>query len=119
MQISPFRACTLLLAAVLLAGCATGNTSIANESADTVQQKIIKGKTTKADLRAAFGEPSDTGISDGQEFWGYQMATSSAKTFIPFASLATGSSGIVGKYLMIKFDKKGVVESYDLRETKS
>lgn len=106
------------LIATALIGCATGNTSIANESADTVQQKIIKGKTTKSDLRAAYGEPSETGINSGKEYWAYQMAQTSAKGYLPFASLVTGSNGITGKYLRITFDKKGVVESFDLTETK-
>jgi len=110
--------CALMMAVAMLTGCATGNTSISNESAASIQQKIVKGKTTKADLRAAFGEPSETGVNEGKEFWAYQMAQSSGKSYIPFASLVTGSSGISGKYLRISFNKKGVVESYDLTETK-
>jgi len=118
MKIFSIVVTTLLMSAALLSGCATGNTSIANESAASIQQKIVKGKTTKADLRAAFGEPSETGINEGKEFWAYQMAQSSGKSYIPFASLVTGSSGISGKYLRISFNKKGVVESYDMTETK-
>jgi outer membrane protein assembly factor BamE (lipoprotein component of BamABCDE complex) len=108
----------LSITVAILAGCATGNTSIATESTATIQQKLINGKTTKTEVRAAFGEPSDAGINDGKEYWGYQMAQASAKTFIPFAALVTGSSGISGKYLRITFDKKGVVTSYDISETR-
>jgi outer membrane protein assembly factor BamE (lipoprotein component of BamABCDE complex) len=112
---------TLVLAAMvittILAGCATGNTSIANESAATIQQKIVKGKTTKADLRITFGEPSETGINEGKEYWAYQMARSNGISMIPFASLVTGSLGTSGKYLRITFDKKGIVESYTMSET--
>jgi outer membrane protein assembly factor BamE (lipoprotein component of BamABCDE complex) len=113
---------TLLAAAALtlsvLAGCATGNTSLTDETPTTLQQKLVKGKTTKADVIAQFGEPSERGADSGKEYWAYQMAASSAKTFIPFASAVTGSSGIAGKYLRIYFNKKGVVDSYDLNETK-
>jgi len=104
--------------AVLLTGCATGNTSIANESTSTLSQKLVKGKTTKADVSKNFGEPSERGMNESKEYWAYQMAQSSAKTFIPFASLVTDSSGINGKYLRIFFDKKGVVDSYELSDTK-
>jgi outer membrane protein assembly factor BamE (lipoprotein component of BamABCDE complex) len=103
---------------VMLGGCATGNTSIANESTLTLSQKLVKGKTTKADVSKNFGEPSERGMNDGKEYWAYQMAQSSAKTFIPFASLVSGSSGINGKYLRIFFDKKGMVDSYELSDTK-
>lgn len=101
-----------------LSGCATGNTSISNESNTTIQQKIVKGKTTKADLQAAYGEPSETGVSEGKEYWAYQMARTSGIGMIPFASFVTGSNGISGKYLRINFDKKGIVDSYALSETK-
>lgn len=113
--------CQIAAAAIfiaLLGGCATGNTSIANESTATLPQKLVKGKTTKADVTRNFGEPSERGMNEGKEYWAYQMAQSSAKTFIPFASLVTGSSGINGKYLRIFFDKKGVVDSYELSDTK-
>ena|SRR5471032_649900 len=101
-----------------LTGCATGNTSIAAESSATIEQKIVKGKTTKADLRAAYGEPSETGTNEGKEYWAYQMARSNGIGMIPFATIVTGASGITGKYLRISFDKKGFVESYTLSETK-
>ena len=101
-----------------LTGCATGNMSLANESAATIQQKIVKGKTTKADLRAAYGEPSETGIDAGNEYWGYQMAETSAMGMVPFANMVTGSNGITSRYLRITFDKKGLVETYSLSQTK-
>lgn len=102
----------------LLGGCATGNTSIANESTATLQQKIVKGKTTKADLIKTFGDPSEKGTNEGKEYWAYQMAQTNATAYIPFASAVTGNSGISGKYLRITFDKKGVVTGYDLSDTK-
>ncbi|NRR32204.1 hypothetical protein HSX11_18675 [Oxalobacteraceae bacterium] len=111
----------ILVAAITvtsLTGCAIGNTSIASESNATIEQKIVKGKTTKADLRVAFGEPSEIGTNDGKEYWAYQMSQTSGVGMIPFVKIVTGSSGITGKYLRISFDKKGVVESYSLSETK-
>lgn len=107
-----------LVVVSMLSGCATGNTSIAQESTDSVQQKLIKGKTTKAQVKATFGEPSDQGINEGLEYWGYQMARADAKSFIPFIGLVTGENHISGKYLRISFNKNGTVESYGLTATK-
>jgi len=103
---------------VLLTGCAIGNSSISNESSETLQQKLVKGKTTKEQVLSQFGEPSERGTNEGVEYWAYQTATSSAVAYIPFASLVTGNSGIRGKYLRIVFNKKGLVDSYDTTETK-
>lgn len=107
-----------LFAVSVLSGCATGNTSIATESVESIQTKLVKGKTTKAEVKAAFGEPSDQGVSDGLEYWGYQMSQTDAKGFIPLVGLVTGKSHISGKYLRISFNKKGTVDSYGLSETK-
>lgn len=113
----PLIAAALALS-IGLTGCATGNTSLSTESRGTLQQKLVKGKTTKSDVVSNFGEPSERGSEGGKEYWAYQFAQSSAKSFIPFATLATGSSGTTGKYLRIYFDKKGVVDNYTMSESK-
>ncbi|MDO8775723.1 MAG: outer membrane protein assembly factor BamE [Burkholderiaceae bacterium] len=110
---------TLVLPAALsLGGCAMGNESLAKEDATTLQQKITKGKTTKAEIQTMFGEPSEKGIRNGREYWMYRLQTASAKTFIPFAGLATGNSGTEIKDLTIDFNKAGVVVNYDLAQSK-
>ena len=107
-----------MIAAALLTGCATGNTSISGESSTSVQQKLVKGKTTKSEVVSNFGEPGERGFAEGKEYWSYNTTQTSAKSFIPFAGLATGNSGMTGKYLRIFFDKKGVVDTYTLSESK-
>ncbi|HBS1472449.1 TPA: hypothetical protein MAC31_002423, partial [Klebsiella pneumoniae] len=59
--------------AVVLAGCASGgNKSIEQETQIGVQSKIIKGKTTKQEVKAAYGDPAGVSISsDGKEQWHY------------------------------------------------
>lgn len=110
---------TLVLSTALsLGGCAMGNESLAKEDATTLQQKIIKGKTTKAEIQTMFGEPSEKGTKNGREYWMYRLQTASAKTFIPFAGLATGNSGTEIKDLTIEYNKVGVVVNYDLAQTK-
>ncbi|MDY7577278.1 hypothetical protein RGU70_02900 [Herbaspirillum sp. RTI4] len=114
----PILTCALALTASILTGCVNGNASMTNESASSIQQKVIKGKTNKTELRATFGEPAETGINEGKEYWAYQMAQNSVLSFIPFSSIVTGSSGITGKYVRFVFDKKGIVESYSVSELK-
>lgn len=97
-----------------LGGCAMGTESIAKEDAATLQQKIVNGKTTKADLQKMFGEPSERGTKNGREYWMYRLQTAGVRTFIPFVGLATGNSGTEIKDLTIDFDKSGVVTNFDL-----
>lgn len=97
-----------------LGGCAAGDQVLAKEDATTLQQKIIKGKTTKAEIQTMFGEPSEKGTKNGREYWMYRLQTASAKTFIPFSSMATGNSGTEIKDLTVEYNKAGVVVNYDL-----
>lgn len=101
-----------------LGGCAMGNESLAKEDASTLQQKITKGKTTKAEIQTMFGEPVEKGTKSGREYWMYRLQTASAKTFIPFVNLTGGNSGTEIKDLTIEFSKTGVVTSYDLSSFK-
>ena len=106
------------LMVVNLGGCASGKESLAKEDASTLQQKITKGKTTRAEIQTMFGEPSEKGTKNGRDYWMYRLQTASAKTFIPFAGLASGNSGTEIKDLTIEFNKAGVVSNYDLVVTK-
>ncbi len=101
-----------------LSGCALGNESLAKEDVSTLQQKITKGKTTKAEIQTMFGEPVEKGTKNGREYWMYRLQTASAKTFIPFVNLTGGNSGTEIKDLTIEFSKTGVVTSYDLSSFK-
>ena len=106
---------TLVVPTVLgLGGCAMGNESLAKEDATTLEKKIIKGKTTRAEIQTMFGEPTEKGTKSGREYWMYRLQTASAKTFIPFVNLTGGNSGTEIKDLTIEFNKTGVVTSYDL-----
>ena len=115
------RAFPLILSAILLlpmtaglGGCAMGNAAIAKEDTASLQQKIFKGRTTKTQVQAMFGEPSERGTKNGREYWMYRLQSASAKTFIPFVNLATGDSGTEIKDLVIDFDAAGGGSNYDL-----
>lgn len=57
-----------------LAGCSSvGNQSLKNETQESVKTKIVKGKTTKQDVLASFGEPDSRSLIDGEEQWSYDL----------------------------------------------
>jgi hypothetical protein len=64
----------LILCAALLAGCATQNAAPpgAQVSAERLQQTVVAGQTTKAQLLAAFGPTKNVRFDSGFEAWVYQ-----------------------------------------------
>lgn len=87
-----------LTAMILLSGCATeGNESLKNETVTSIDQKIQDGVTTKAQIRALFGDPRESSFTDsGHEQWRYSFtnASSDAANFIPlYGDLHQGTHG--------------------------
>lgn len=105
-------------AMVSMGGCAMGNTSIANENLNTLNRKLIPGKTTKAQVLQEFGEPSEKSFVAGRESWRYRMVDTQFRTYVPFVGLAMGDSGTVMTDVVVLFDKAGVVVRHDLTKTK-
>lgn len=111
---------------VALIGCASsGNKSIENETQVGVQSKLVKGVTTKEQVKSFYGDPSGVSFtSDGKEQWQYLLANVkiSGKTFIPFYGLFDNGATTNMKQLVILFDGN-IVEKYTLvnsnTETKS
>ena len=70
----------ILSVSFFLTGCAadSGNIKLTKTNNEQINSAFIKGKTTQAEVKEAFGEPNDTDImSDGQVKWVY----SSYQTF--------------------------------------
>ncbi|EBJ8656412.1 hypothetical protein ACT23D_001821 [Salmonella enterica] len=110
----------------LITGCSTsGNQNLKNETPQSLQSKIIKNKTTKAELLAQLGEPDTrTTLDDGNEQWRYFMYNNqfNASTFIPVVGLLTGGSQTQSKTLEIDFKGETVNKwsfSSDNSNTKS
>ena len=60
-------------AALLLAGCATGNNEPGKIVAeDRFAQLVVPGKTTRAELLAAFGPTRTVSFDSGMETWLYE-----------------------------------------------
>ncbi|CAB3797119.1 hypothetical protein LMG28688_04463 [Paraburkholderia caffeinitolerans] len=111
-----------VLCAGVLGGCASqGVQQLKDESASTVSTKITRGKSTKDDIRAAFGDPTETSFTDsGNELWRYRYTRSTAKAinFVPVVNMLTSGADVDKKELVVFFDDSGVVKNYSMQATK-
>lgn len=64
-----------LLAAALLAGCASAPAPGTLVPEDRFAQLVVPGKTTRAELQAAFGQTKTVVFDSGMEAWLYSTAT--------------------------------------------
>jgi hypothetical protein len=85
----------LLLAAILVSGCATRapepGTSVAEARFD---QRVVPGRTTRAELLAAFGPTKTVAFDSGMEAWLYTAPAAGGHTELV---LLLGRDGIVRK----------------------
>lgn len=93
-----------------LAGCASGSSEVMKQNSDSVASKIIRGKTTKSQVRAEFGEPTSVSNSPDGETWSYVGTKSNISAFIPFYS--SGESVGVNS-LEVTFNRAGIVKNYE------
>ena len=110
-----------MVIAMLTSGCAsTGNETLRTESEGSVSQKIVEGKTSKAEVRKMFGSPMKTSFTDGGlEIWAYEFTKISADavSYIPIVSMFGGSSSGTKKELVVMFDDKGLIKRYAMSES--
>ena len=107
----------LTVSAAALSGCAAGigNGRIANESNNALSRKIIKGKTTKSQIRQMFGDPEKTTFnSKGDLMWTYeyQHDHDTVAAYIPVVNWFAKDVKGHKKTLVILFNKKGIVKNY-------
>ncbi|MCT7576756.1 MULTISPECIES: hypothetical protein [Aliarcobacter] len=100
---------SLLLGTVLFTGCAvkTGNDRIENVTQDNILNMIEDGKSTKADVRKAFGEPRNIGFMDnGLEKWEYHHSRSVQKgvNYVPVVNWFVKGTDDTKKTLIVLFD---------------
>ncbi len=118
----------VLVAATLLAGCAdvSSTSGTSQLSRELVERSLIKGKTTKEQVRALLGEPQSTVSGDStipgmpSETWTY------TKTFRRDAMKKEGVAGSFARYavtgslydrvevsvLIVMFDSRGRVSGH-------
>jgi outer membrane protein assembly factor BamE (lipoprotein component of BamABCDE complex) len=110
------------LLSACLAGCASvGNESIADASAQSVSEQLIKGRTTQAQVREVYGDPMKTSFTDsGNESWEYEFSRLRSKptNFIPYVSMIHSGAEGDKKSLVIFFDKRKVIQQYTISTSK-
>jgi hypothetical protein len=104
------RSIAAFVLAAAFAGCAaTGNGAVTTLTQQGAARTIVIGKSTKADIEAAFGR------ANGYELWLYQVGYSKAVDSMPYVNLVV-SSADNKRELSILFDKDGVVKKYLLMD---
>ena len=111
----------LIATILILGGCASaGNQSLKAESEVSVGEKLKEGQTTKQQVRAVFGSPSETNFTDsGLEIWKYMLVdvTSDAVNYIPVVNLFGSSASGTKKELVVMFDTDGIIKRYSMSES--
>ena len=112
--------CNAVLIAVALSGCASvGNESLRKETEGSVAQKIVQGKTSKAEVRAMFGSPTKTTFTDGGlEVWNYDFTNVSADaiSYVPIVNLFGASASGKKKELVVMYDDANIVKRFSMSE---
>jgi len=110
-----FACCCMML---FFIGClSTGNRVLKTETPTTLNTKIAEGRTTKAEVRTVFGNPSSVSFTDsGLEIYHYEFTELESKVtnFIPVVDLLAGGYDGTKKTLTVLFDRSDVVNRYTL-----
>lgn len=107
----------LMSTLMLFVGCAaTGNHKLKRESEVSIDKKIIKNQTTKAEIRKMFGPAGEVINSPNNgEVWVYQFtSTSDIVNHIPVVNWLGSSTSITNKKLTVEFNENDVVVKYDM-----
>lgn len=114
---------TFLIVAILISGCKSmGNENLRNENQISLDQKIVNGKTTKAQVTQALGGADEVSFTDsGNEIWKYRhtIATAKAINLVPVANLFAAGQNETKKELMVLFNKSGIVTNHTYALTNS
>ncbi|RQS65139.1 outer membrane protein assembly factor BamE [Burkholderia sp. Bp8963] len=113
----------IVLAVGALVGCAsTGNTQLKETTRESLDQKLVQGKTTKQEVRDAFGDPSAVGYTDGgREVWTYVYAhsTPTVASYVPIVSLFSHGADVNKKQLVLMFDTDGILQKFSFSQSQT
>lgn len=109
--------------ALMFSGCAlkSGNDALGKMDKTQVSNGIKKGKSTKEDVKAIFGDPEQVDLdNNGNEKWTYSYDHRDDKliNYIPYANSLAGGTNDKKKMLVILFSSHGVVKNYALSDSK-
>jgi hypothetical protein len=83
---------------------------------------VVVGKSTKADVKTSFGEPTSISFTDGGneiDTYSYSHASPKATNFIPFVSLFASGANVNSKTLVVMYDKNDMVSKFTMNEATS
>ena len=105
--------------ALCLVGCSTvGNGRLVQLDDGQARQLLVPGRTTQADVRAAFGQGTAIRFQSGSETWQYLYREGVAKGWddVPYIGLITSRLDRPTKELVVLFDAAGVVRRWSLQQ---
>lgn len=113
---------SILFGLSVVSGCANvGNASLEDLTEAEASEKIVKGETTKEQVRSMFGSPYETTFTDGGlEIWRYQYDDTSAFTpeTVGSAVLTFGLAGSKARgtrnELVVLFDSNNIVKQFSM-----
>lgn len=113
----------LVASLVLSSGCAvkTGNETLGEMEKSQLEQQIIKGKSTKQEVKSLLGDPDKTDFDNNSlEKWTYAHTRKDMKAvnYIPVANWFVAGTNDTTKSLVIVFDDSGVVKNYIVSDAK-
>lgn len=117
------KSIAIIVTLILVSGCASsGNEKVRTETMDTVATKVVKGTTTKSQVKSIYGEPSSVSLTDaGSEVWKYEYAHATAKAvnFVPIVGLFAGGADVNKNEVVFIFDKSDVLQNYTVHASQS
>ncbi len=114
---------TALVGLILVSGCASsGNDKVRTETMDTVGAKVVKGTTTKDQVKGLYGEPTSVSLTDsGSEVWTYEYAhaTANAASYVTVVGLFAGGANVDKNQVVFIFDKNNIMQNYTVHASQS
>jgi hypothetical protein len=108
---------------VALGGCASaGNQQVRTETMETVGEKVVKGSTTKTQVKALYGEPGSVNLTDGgSEVWHYEYAHAVANgaSYVPLVGLFAGGAHVKKNEVVFIFDSNNILQNYTVHASES
>jgi outer membrane protein assembly factor BamE (lipoprotein component of BamABCDE complex) len=103
--------------ALMMSGCAvkSGNETLGKLEKNQVEQGIVKGKTTKNDVKAMLGDPDKTDFDNNSlEKWTYVHVRRDVKAvnFVPVVNWFVQGTNDTTKTLVVLFDDNGIVKNF-------
>lgn len=123
-MLKKITASSMLVATLFLStGCAvkTGNETLGAIEKSEIDTKIVKGKSTKQDVKTLLGDPDKTDFDNNSlEKWTYLHTRKDAKfvNYVPVANWFVAGTNDTTKSLVIVFEENGVVKNFITSDAK-